>query len=115
MSSQDPTLADRSQRHRRGLKAELREIKASVEDLRRDFQLAIIQRQIAAGLPSRERAQDGAERPLMPELTVRTAKPRDIWLDKGRHQFTERYIPLADRWKAREVHVTDCTQQGRGI
>jgi hypothetical protein len=31
MSSQDPTLADRSQRHRRGLKAELREIRSTLE------------------------------------------------------------------------------------
>jgi hypothetical protein len=37
MSSQDQTLADRSQRHRSGLKAELREIRSTLEYFRAEM------------------------------------------------------------------------------
>jgi hypothetical protein len=55
MSSQDPTLADRSQRHRLGLKAELREIKAAVEDLRADVRQVLATRMVRKTITSSER------------------------------------------------------------
>jgi hypothetical protein len=54
MSSQDPTLADRSQRHRRGLKAELREIKAAVEDLRADVREVLAARMVRKSISNSE-------------------------------------------------------------